>query len=215
MASENGIDYADPNGDGIPDSQEVDESPFPAEVEWFVNTSVGGAIKGLQAVTNVRRFVSLKAVAPSQIPGLPSNREFPIGFIAFGLECAEGAQVTVNVHLSQAAPTNAEWYFYNQVTRDVSVYSSATFSTTRTMVTLSLRDGGIGDADGEANGVIIDPSGYGVPIVPVTEGAGDDNCFISTAAGGSAPHILGAETSLMLLLLMALGAALFVRKVRK
>jgi hypothetical protein len=210
IASEDGNNYADLNKDGIPDAQEVEGQA------WAVHTAIGGAIKRLEAGKNVGRFFSLKAVGPSRLSGLPSNRTFPIGFIAFGLTCQQGAEVTVNVHLSKAAPANAQWYFYDQVAGVVGVYSKANFNAARTMVELTLKDGGIGDVDGEENGVILDPSGYGIPKEePVTEeGAGDDNCFITTA-GGSAPHTLGSEPSLMLMLLMALGAVLFVRRVRK
>ena len=54
-----------------------------------------------------------------------------------------------------------------------------------------LQDGGIGDADGIANGIIVDPSGVGAEETQISTGGGDGNagngnidgasCFISAA----------------------------------
>jgi hypothetical protein len=73
----------------------------------------------------------------------------------------------------------------------------AIFSEDRKSVTLEFKDGGFGDADGTANGIIIDPSGLGTvysssAVNTSTEGgAGGGGCFIATAAYGSLmePHV--------------------------
>jgi len=46
---------------------------------------------------------------------------------------------------------------------------------TNKSVTIEVKDGGYGDADGVENGVIVDPSGPGVS----TSGGGGGGCFIS------------------------------------
>jgi hypothetical protein len=76
----------------------------------------------------------------------------------------------------------------------------AVFSADRKSVTLSFMDGGFGDADGVANGVIVDPSGVGATIAQPGEndppdpdaasdtsgggGGGGGGCLISTALDG-------------------------------
>ena len=46
-------------------------------------------------------------------------------------------------------------------------------------------DGGFGDADGVANAIIIDPSGFGVAAARGGGGGGGGGgCFISTASSG-------------------------------
>jgi len=61
----------------------------------------------------------------------------------------------------------------------------ATFSGDRKSVVLELKDGEYGDADGGANGSIVDPSGPGIAMPPAqpssNEGAGG-GCFIGVAA---------------------------------
>lgn len=54
-----------------------------------------------------------------------------------------------------------------------------------TQITIQLKDGGEFDADGQENGIISDPSGYGTggEITQVSGGGG--GCFIATAAFGS------------------------------
>jgi hypothetical protein len=60
-------------------------------------------------------------------------------------------------------------------------------------VTVEVKDGGYGDADGVANGIIIDPSGLS-PAPPVSAagggGGGGGGCFMSALhnASGAADH---------------------------
>jgi len=52
-------------------------------------------------------------------------------------------------------------------------------------VTLELKDGDYGDADGITNGIIVDPSGAGTasvtPAPPPPSGGGGGGCFIGVA----------------------------------
>ena len=66
----------------------------------------------------------------------------------------------------------------------------AEFNDDRDQVTLTLTDGGLGDDDGIADGIIVDPSGLGSapPTPPAPSGGGGGgggSCFIATAAYGS------------------------------
>jgi hypothetical protein len=213
--------YEDTDHDGIPDAQEVSDADFNAAftnlaTAWRVNTANGNAIQALEGVVGIQSFVSLKAISSSDIPSV-EGFEFPQGFVATSMTCDVGATVTVKVHLSKAAGSDAKWYFYNQVTNIISVYTGAVFSSDRKAVTLTLTDGGAGDADGEANGCILDPAGFGVPKTTSGEGAGDDNCFIATAAGGNGPNVAGPVYPLMILLMTLIaGSVTFcLKKVRK
>ena len=114
-----------------------------------------------------------------------------------------GGVVSITFHLSEMAldsqswfkfnPTSGEWTDYSEVT-DVNGYIGAVFNSARDEVTITLIDGGIGDDDGTADGMIIDPSGLGT-LIPAanTPGSPEDydqsgsnnfnasgGCFIST-----------------------------------
>ena len=73
------------------------------------------------------------------------------------------------------------WYDYSGHT---------TFNDDGQSVTLELKDGGYGDSDGLANGIIVDPGGIAATggssyTVDGTSTGGSSVCFIATAAFGS------------------------------
>ena len=88
----------------------------------------------------------------------------PFGLVNFKIAVAHpGDTVAVKLYFSEPAPLFSKWYKYDGVAGawyDFSNY--AKFSSDRRSLTLTLRDGGPGDADGIANGVIVDPAGIGV-----------------------------------------------------
>ena len=111
--------------------------------------------------------------------------EMPLGLICFKLTVDNPGDIAqVTVYLSEPATTDAKWYKYDPV-NGWQEYTYATFSADRRSVTLSLQDGGYGDADGLANGTIIDPSGAGAVTAPAAApapaGGGGGGCFIDTA----------------------------------
>ena len=85
----------------------------------------------------------------------------PFGLINFRIAVAKpGDQAVVKLYFSQAAPASSKWYKYDPIAGrwyDFSAY--AKFGADRFSVTLTLTDGGPGDSDGVANGVIVDPAG--------------------------------------------------------
>jgi hypothetical protein len=68
----------------------------------------------------------------------------------------------VTIYFSEEAADGAKWYFYDSINGWVDYSEHATFSPDRKSVRLELKDGGYGDSDGVANGIIVDPSGFGV-----------------------------------------------------
>ena len=91
--------------------------------------------------------------------GKPNSMQFAL--INFKIAVAKpGDQAVVKLYFSKAASYFSKWYKYDPIADrwyDFSAY--AKFAGDRRSVTLTLTDGGPGDADGVANGVIVDPAG--------------------------------------------------------
>jgi hypothetical protein len=82
------------------------------------------------------------------------------GLYGFRLDVSDPfAETMVRAYFSRSVDLWNGWVKHDSIHgwQDYSGY--ATYSKGRTVVTLELVDGGCGDADGTANGVIIDPSG--------------------------------------------------------
>ncbi|NKE71293.1 Ig-like domain-containing protein [Candidatus Manganitrophus noduliformans] len=183
-----------------------------AEFTWSFNTSplinstvtianpVGSG--SISITVSAGNLESATGVNPATLNGAPSGFSFPYGMFDFKIiGLTPGQTVTVTIELPEVLTGDAKWYWYNPNT---SAWVDITNSVSRTGKTaaLSLTDGGTGDADGIANGVIDDPVGPalnstgiggGAPPVtttPIQDGAGKGGgggggCFIATAAYGS------------------------------
>jgi hypothetical protein len=160
----------------------------------------------------------------SATTGKPNFFEF--GLLDFKLGVANpGDETTVTIYLSKSAFNNGNCFKYNPVNRTWLDYSGYTnFSPNRKEVYLTLKDGGFGDADGIANGIIIDPLAFGSesdpsggssdgsPIDEVVDGILPDDlsCFISAAAARSDDRqswslwheIRGRELSIIFILIL-------------
>ena len=110
----------------------------------------------------------------------PANFDFPYGVFEFRAEeCDVGATIEIVLQFPQALPSDTQhWKLINGTWVDwtdrVSIVGNK--------ITFSITDGGEGDTDGEANGVIVDPSGPGMPS-NVTESF---TVSANAGAGGSA-----------------------------
>jgi hypothetical protein len=170
----------DLDDDGVPDNQQTD-------------------IKSLKSV-NQGKKIGLKHALMNAAKPLDPNvdiydtsgkpEEMPYGLITFVLDVAEvGGEASVEVYLSDAAPTGMIWWKFDKIKGGwydyVDYYgdeSLVTFSDDRKKVTLRLKDGAYGDADGVANGRIIDPSGLGTAPVDITDDSGDVDADDSVGA---------------------------------
>jgi len=105
-----------------------------------------------------------------------------------------GDTAHVNIYFSE--PVGKNWYKYDIINgwREYSkdYPGNVVFSPDQKSVLLRLVDGGPGDSDGIANGIIVDPSGPGAYVfstsgsVGVSDSSGGGGgCFIATAAFGS------------------------------
>jgi hypothetical protein len=190
---------------GVPDDQEVDDTVDLDENSEpdinqsdikCVDTVVGNGQIGIKGSANVTSVESLKSIDPATISDTTNKPdEMPLGLISFkALVNSPGDTAEVTVYLSEAAGSNAEWYKYDSIKGWQDYSAHATFSADRKSVTLELKDGDYGDADGTANGIIVDPSGpvYSSSGSTTSSGGSSGGCFIATAAYGSymEPHVL-------------------------
>ncbi|CAN2049751.1 exported hypothetical protein [Candidatus Magnetomoraceae bacterium gMMP-1] len=179
----------DENGNGIPDGQEVEcidlngDGVCDITPTKSVNTVVGDGQIGV-STSDSATITYMESVEIPDPDNKPDNVEFELGLINFKLEVeSPGYTATVTVYFSEPVPDNAKWYKYDSINGwDYTPYEYATFNEDGS-VTLELKDGGYGDADGVENGIIIDPSGFGVETT--TDGGGDGGggggCFISSS----------------------------------
>ena len=215
----------DPNINGIPDAQEVDESVdvnengIPDCLEdniMTVNTVEGQTIVGVETISDNVTLVSVKSLATNMIPDQSVKMGF--GLIGFKLYLQNEVKTAiVKIHFSTRVPKDAQLYKYISDT-GWEVYGNATFASNRKSVTLILEDGGMGDEDGAENGVIVDPSGIAYTDSVVSDsafvstgeastGAGGESCFISAGIQdmGGFGSIYSSAAMLMAMTLLGAG----------
>ena len=166
----------DANGDGVPDAQEVDifvdlnSDGIPdAEQEVmksFVAPSsgmpMGLSIENSNTVTAILYAEGVAADGPELWKNIENaSMRLPHGLINFKLAVENpGDAATVTIHFSEAAPAGARWMKFDTLQGIWLDYTGyAQFSDDRMAVELEFVDGGFGDEDGVANGIIVDPAG--------------------------------------------------------
>ena len=193
----------DMNGDGIADHQEADalsdlDSDGVADNQQDRIKSIktregdiemGVSFEGDPAVLAIEAIESGHSNAVIEAQDKPDG--MPYGVIYFKLNVKNpGNQAVITIYFSETIPQDAIWYKLDAAGSQWLDYSDyAEISPDRRSISLFLEDGGIGDADGVANGIIVDPAGLGIESQAVaTSGGGDGGgggCFISTATQNS------------------------------
>jgi len=207
------VNRNDLDNNGIPDNQEID-APSDMDQDGVLDededtiksvktnggdTQMGVSFEGSDTVVEIQSIASEDPNTPVYADQQSSNQPeyFPLGLISFKLAVdTPGDQAEVTVYLSEAAPEESIWYKYDPIEGIWMDYSdNAVFSSDRRSVKLFLEDGGTGDTDGIANGIIVDPSGVGAASVSAVSGGGGDGgssnsggCFIHSAAYGSSKN---------------------------
>ena len=147
---EDGVLYVEPEGSSGDSSGE----------EIAIKTAIGDANVKIKAIRVSAGVVTktIQALDPNLIPDTVNKpASFPLGLLSFKLAVVEpGAYVQVKVLFSGAVPADAEWYSYNAES-GWHAYEGAVFSRNMKSVVLNFQDGGIGDTDGVANGIIVNP----------------------------------------------------------
>jgi len=166
-------------------------SGFPADV--LTTRTLAGEPFGIRE-DNGGSFTRLSFVDPASVPatfGKPDNLLY--GLVEMEIRVsAPGAITTVTIFLPSPAPDGYGWYKYTDIAGWTDYNGNAAFNPTREQVTLTLEDGGTGDDDRVANGIIVDPSGLGTSsssgsssTTTTSSDWGGGGCFIATAAHGS------------------------------
>jgi hypothetical protein len=172
--------------------------------------------------------VAIESVDPEDMVDVDQDGiadQVPFGLLSFKvLVASPGDEAVITVYFSNPVSPRGKWYKYDPVGKRWYDYSAfTTFSSDRMSMTLTLADGGAGDADGVANGIIIDPAGIvesssggggGGAIGGVVDGVGDVVSSIGGAGGGgcfigavAAPGGIGVEWLLAAAAAVALGWA--------
>jgi hypothetical protein len=203
---ETDLNLDDNDGNGIPDLQELlietdmdsDGTPDADQDDIKCIDTPGSKDYLCISAEQSPSIASLDSVAyenPDTLvwgpDGIVPPEAMQFGLIHFKLRVSEpGDEVAIKIYLSQKAEDDSSWYKYDSVEKswyDISEY--ALFDPGKKSLTLTITDGGFADADGIANGIIVDPSGVGLAesseddsaLENLIEGIGL-SCFITTAA---------------------------------
>jgi hypothetical protein len=205
------VDPDDTNSNGIPDEQEVTTpSDLDGDGNWDSdqntircvmtgeNQSLGISFNGSSTVVGIESISAENENGTNTYASAVSTPDyFPFGLINFKLIMDQpGDQAEITIYFSEPAPQDGRWFKFDPIEATWTDYSTQTdFSEDRYAVTLYLEDGGDGDADGIANGIIVDPSGVGVSASSSGSSSSSSSsvsdevvdavaaaCFISTAS---------------------------------
>ena len=226
--------FEDTDGNGIIDNQEVDSTVdldgngiFDlneheikcVRVNGKSDNSIGLSIKNSPKILEI---ISLRMqerdrqdIFPAMVtpPGI-----MPFGLIDFKVLVENPGDIAeLTVYFSKEVPPGSVWYKYDSVEKiwdDFSDY--AVLDPNRRSLKLYLEDGGPGDADRVANGIIVDPSGFISPATlenSATDGdnssSGSNSCFIGSLQDGKldkfkAFHPVSVGIGLIVLLLLVI-----------
>jgi len=182
----------DLDGNGILDADEINIKSV--KVKDKKDKLIGLGTKDSPKAVNI---LSLQSEDPSDQQLYPEMTA-PPGMMPFGLVAFKvlvdnpGDQAELTVYFSEEAPPGSVWYKYDSVQNTwIDFADYAVLSPSRMSLKLYLQDGGPGDADGVANGVIVDPSGLVSPdtSAPENDSSGSSGCFINSLRESSGKEI--------------------------
>jgi chitinase len=235
-------DNTDVDDDGIPDDQQVGltvdldgNGTYDSNQANIKSVRVEGktTLIGLGAgdSSQVVEISALRSENPDDKTLFPDMTgkpgEAPFGLIDFKLSVEQpGDEAELTVYFSEAVPEGSVWYKYDPINNRWDDFTDyATLSPDRKSLTLYLQDGGEGDADGVANGIIVDPSGLFVADGSSTSaggGGGAGGCFIeaSTSTHGRSPKLGGSvepisRIAISLAMLALIARLVFALKTQK
>lgn len=163
----------DANGDGVPDAAQGNVAVLPVSfTPANRDASLTLSIDEAQAATSPSevRFASVRS---DPVPAdAPADAQYPAGQIGFRVEgIVPGSLAVVRLRFPDGGGHATRYYkrrggAWEAFDYDPASSTGAQFMDGGRQVDLHLRDGGRGDADGMANGVIIDP---GLPACGLNE----------------------------------------------
>jgi len=176
-------DSVDFNHDGIPDN-------FQPQIIKCVKASDGSVSIGIEkASSTAEEIESLEVIDPDTISDTvnrPSDLIF--GLFAYRLRVrTPGDIATIRIYFSGDIFSSDGFYKYDTINGWYDYSEHTTFNDDGKSITLEVKDGGYGDSDGLANGIIVDPGGIASFGDSTFSSFGSNvmGCFIATAAFGS------------------------------
>jgi chitinase len=181
-------DTVDFNLDGIPDNDQP-------EIIKCVQTEDGSAYIGVEKISSsIGEIEAMGVIDPDTITDA-ANRpaDLIFGLFSYRLRVTQpGTIATLKIYFSGEVFASDAFFKYDTINGWYDYSEHTTFNHDGQSVTLELKDGGYGDSDGLANGIIVDPGGIAsgesayISAAADTEGSGSGSgCFIATAAFGS------------------------------
>jgi len=188
----------DLNSNGIPDADEVDDSVdfnldgIPdndqPQIIKCVRASDGSVSIGIEKVSSSTEDIeSIEVIDPDTIPDtLDRPADLIFGLFAYRLRVTNpGDTARIRIYFSGEIFASDVFYKYDTINGWYDYSEHTTFNDDGQSITLEVKDGGYGDSDGLANGVIVDPGGIASGGDSFSSlGSNILACFISTAAFG-------------------------------
>jgi hypothetical protein len=154
---------------------------FPDDVLPFISAT--GEYVGIQMLSE-GNLTQLKVIDPDTIPDfLKKPKDLTYGLFALQIKTKPGATEKIVFYVANPFMNKSGWIKYSASQGWIDFSADASYNESGDRVVLTITDGGKGDDDGVANGVIIiDPSGPGT--MSAYHRHDSDICFIDTAAYG-------------------------------
>jgi hypothetical protein len=196
----------DTNQNGVPDEWEVDGTVdfnlnglpdiFEPENIKCVRAADGSVNIGVEKISDsITEIQALDAVDPADIPYSPERpADIIYGLFSYRLILNQpGAVARVRVYFSAGIYSTDNFYKHDTLNGWYNYTQYTIFNDDGQSFILELTDGGDGDSDGVANGIITDPGGLSSGSSYSSTGdagagagsGGDAACFLATATYGS------------------------------
>jgi hypothetical protein len=189
----------DLNGNGINDVDEVDDTVdfnldgipdnFQPQIIKCVQAFDGSVSIGIEKVSSTAEEIeSLEVIDPDTISDTYNRpADLIFGLFAYRLRVTNpGDTATIRIYFSGDIFESDVYYKYDTINGWYDYSDHTIFNDDGQSVTLEVKDGGFGDSDGLANGIIVDPGGIAsVGDSYSSFGSNVMGCFIATAAFGS------------------------------
>jgi chitinase len=195
--------YVDGNDNGVPDDIEPEFSDIDNDgnndngqllMRVFMHRN-SGSITGIKAIEGVDRINYFSHVDPGDMPEFNKPDHLPYGLMNFNVQVHQvGGTARIEIILSAVVEDPVGWYKFDPVNGWYEFPVASEFG----KYYLQISDGGHGDTDGVANGIIVDPIGIASTVDasanPSRDAAsGSGGCFVHTSTSGrNGYHVLMA-----------------------
>jgi hypothetical protein len=195
--------FEDLNSNGIPDADEVDDSVdfnhdgisdiYQPQIIKCIQAFDDSTYIGIEKVSSsASEIETLDLIDPDTISDRVNRpADLIFGLFSYRLRVNQpGDTAILKIYFSGEIFSSDTMFKYDTINGWHDYSEHTTFNDDGQSVTLELKDGGYGDSDGLANGIIVDPGGIAAAggssyAVTGSSSSGGSGCFIATAAFGS------------------------------